>query len=156
MNAKEFQTVVEQLNSTTEIIIQLTKELSEEQLKRKPSENEFSVLEQVWHLRDIEVEGYSVRIKKLLTEDRPTLQDINGAKLAVERGYNNLNLEPGLEQFIQARKENVGLLQGLTPEDLSRSGTFENAEEITLERVILMMREHDAEHLNELRELVRG
>jgi hypothetical protein len=156
MNQIEFHAIVEYLNNTPDVISQLTRDLSEEQLKRKPSENEFSVLEQVWHLRDIEVEGYSVRIKKLLTEDRPTLHDINGAKLANERGYNNLNLKPGLEQFIQARKENVGILQGLTLEDLSRSGTFENAAEVPLERVILMMREHDAEHLNQLRELVRG
>jgi hypothetical protein len=91
----------------------------------------------------------------LLTEDQPTLHDINGAKLAAERGYNNLNLQPGLEQFIQARKENISKLKGLAIEELSRSGTFENAEGITLERVILMMREHDAEHLNELGELLR-
>jgi hypothetical protein len=155
MDQKEFHAIVAYLNSTPEVISQLTRDLSEEQLKRRPSENEFSALEQVWHLRDIEVEGYSVRIKKLLTEDQPTLHDINGAKLAAERGYNNLNLQPGLEQFIQARKENISKLKGLAIEELSRSGTFENAEGITLERVILMMREHDAEHLNELGELLR-
>jgi len=56
--------------------------LTGEQQRRKPSLEEFSLLEYVCHLRDLELEGYRVRIERMLREDRPLLPDFDGAKAA--------------------------------------------------------------------------
>ena len=40
------------------------------------------MLEHVCHLRDIEVEGYAPRLKRILSEDGPFLPDIDGRRLA--------------------------------------------------------------------------
>jgi len=42
----------------------------------------FSPVEQVWHLADLEREGFGVRIRRLQTEAKPHLPDFNGTKVA--------------------------------------------------------------------------
>src|SRR5688500_19594160 len=39
------------------------------------------------YLRDIETEGYTVRIGQLLEEEDPLLRDLDGDRLAIERRY---------------------------------------------------------------------
>ena len=153
MNAQEFQQLVEFLEGTPERIRQLTGRLSEEELKYKPSADEFSALEQVCHLRDIEEEGYSLRIRKIMNENRPALPDLDGSRLARERDYNNQDFASALQAFGDAREENVRLVRTLTSEQLNRSGMLEGVGEVTIERLLLLMREHDQGHLGELSNL---
>ena len=120
---------------------------SEEQLRKRRADDEFSAVETICHLRDIEVEGYTVRINRLLNEELPSLPDIDGARLAVERHYNSQNIQQALDAFRQARIQNVRILRGLAPEQLGRAGTLEGVGDVTLERLLLMMREHDEDHL---------
>jgi hypothetical protein len=53
----------------------------------KPSPEVFSVVEHLCHLRDLEAEGYQLRIRRLVEEDLPTLDEIDGSAWAAERGY---------------------------------------------------------------------
>jgi hypothetical protein len=76
----------------------------------KPSPDEFSVLENICHLRDIEIEGYTVRIQRILSEDRPFLPDLDGTRLAIERDYNRQRLSEELSLFSQARRHNLAVL----------------------------------------------
>src|ERR1700680_1337879 len=139
MKQQEFQSLVEFLEETPKVIQRLTDGLSREQLTQRPSEGEFSVLEHVWHLRDIEHEGYAVRIEKLLTEDNPALQDIAGARLAAERGYHDLDFSKGLAEFSRGRKDNIGVVKNLSDAQLKRRGRFEAGHEVTLEKVLVML-----------------
>src|SRR5262245_53798076 len=66
----------------------LTAGLDERSLAQKPSAEAFSIRENVHHLRDIEVEGFSQRLRRLLSEEQPHLEGIDGDRLAVERRYN--------------------------------------------------------------------
>src|SRR5262249_38453892 len=116
-------------------------------LRKKPSEADFSIAENLCHLRDIEHEGYSVRLRRLLEEERPFLPDINGGRLARERDYNSQPVPSALEQFAGERMGNVALLYGLKAEQLSRSGTLEGVGDITVEALLGIMQQHDREHL---------
>src|SRR5215470_5795814 len=51
-----------------------------------PSEP-FTAIEQICHVRDIEVDGYHARFHRTLHEVNPTLFSIDGAALAKERSY---------------------------------------------------------------------
>ena len=64
----------------------------------------FSPVEQVWHLADLEREGFGVRIERLRTETNPHLPDFDGAKIARERNYRALSLSEGLRAFEAARE----------------------------------------------------
>lgn len=153
MTDKEFQRTVKSLQKAPETIRQLVWGLPDKSLTWKPSDTEFSILGHICHLRDIEKEGYAVRIAKLLAEVEPFLPDIDGNKLAEERVYNRQDFRAALLEFTLARENNVRVLKGLTLDQLSRSGIFENAGSVSLERLVLIMREHDREHFKELTDL---
>jgi hypothetical protein len=153
MTDQEFHELIEFLEETPEMVRQLTIEMSERDLKWKPSESEFSALEQVCHLRDLEREGYTVRIRKILTENKPSLPDFDGGRIAVERDYNQQNFETAIQDFASARRENVSAARTLSSGKLHNGGVLEGVGEITLARLFMLMREHDQSHLEELRDL---
>jgi putative acetyltransferase len=122
----------------------------EAQVRRKPSPNEFSALEHVCHLRDLEWEGYRARLDRLLSEDKPLLVNIDGDLWARERDYNREDLLQALQSFQDGRLANVLALEKLRPAQLERSGVLEGVGQITVKRLFELMREHDAEHLRSL------
>ncbi|MBV9211077.1 MAG: DinB family protein [Acidobacteria bacterium] len=153
MTRNELEDLARFLEETPAKISRLAEGLNETESRWKPAPNEFSVVENVCHLRDIELDGYALRIQKILREDEPFLPDLNGAQLAQERLYNEQELEAALDAFKDARRTNVLALKNLSPAELERRGVFENTGAITLSRLLEMMREHDMAHLAELKGL---
>jgi hypothetical protein len=150
-----FEKLIENLAKTPDDVASLLREISSEAVLIKPSAEEFSVLENICHLRDIEIEGYSTRIRRILSEEHPLLADIDGSRLAVERAYNQQNLNEALQAFSKARQQNVALLRSTNEEQLSRSGELEGVGKVTLGKLLLLMNEHDEGHLDELRMICR-
>jgi hypothetical protein len=114
----------------------------------------FALVEQIWHLADLEQEGFAVRIDRILRESHPLLADFPGGKLARERRYIEQPLLPALQRFEEARAANVARLTAVTSDEWLRSGEQEGVGEVTLGRVAEMMMEHDASHAAELRDLL--
>jgi DinB superfamily len=150
----EFNEQLDRLIRTPREIAKFLSGVSAESIRIRPTSEEFSILESVCHLRDIEVEGYSVRIRRLLKENNPQLPDIDGSRLATERDYNSQRLDPALEAFATARESNVEILRRANQNDLNRRGVLEGVGEITLHSILAMMVEHDEGHLDELRRAV--
>jgi hypothetical protein len=153
MTNQELQEIVTFLEETPGHIRQLAAEMALQDLKWKPSVDEFSAVEQVCHLRDLEREGYGARIKKLLTENEPALPDFDGSRIARERDYNSQDFESAFQEFALARAENVRVMKTLSPDQLNRSGVLEGVGAITLGKLFWLMREHDQSHREELSEL---
>ena len=153
MTQEQLREVVAFLEETPEQIRLLASGLASEELRWKPSADEFSVLEQVCHLRDLEREGYGKRISRLLSESEPLLTDFDGGRLAKERDYNSQSYESGLGDFARARDLNLRLVKTLSPNHLLRSGVLDGVGAITLGRLLLLMQEHDQSHLDELKDL---
>lgn len=153
MTPEDFQALMAFLEETPENVRQSSADLTDEERTWKPSDSEFSALEQVCHLRDIEQEGYAVRIDRLLTQDRPLLEDIDGSRLAVERSYNRQPYGTALQEFTRARIENVKRLRTVSLEQLESRGVLQGVGEITLGRLLELMREHDQCHRDELKGL---
>jgi hypothetical protein len=149
----ELEPVIKFLEETPALVRRMTDGLGAEELRRKPVAEEFSFVEHACHLRDIEREGYRERIRKLLSETRPLLADIDGGRLARERRYNEQDFGEGLSAFERARGENVSALRALSAEELGRAGTFEGAGDITLGELVTMMCEHDRAHREEIASL---
>ncbi len=145
--------VIEFLEETPAVCRKLAQGLADGDLRWKPAGDQFSFVENACHLRDIEVEGYGARIRKLMTEDGPQLPDVDGPRLARERDYNSQDFAAALDEFARARAENVRAIKNLSPEQLNRSGVLEGVGHITLGRLFLLMREHDESHRQELVEL---
>ena len=154
MKPEELVRFLTTLGETPDRILQLTQGLDHQALTWKPSSKDFSILENVCHLRDIEAEGYNVRIERLLTEDRPRLPDVDGTRLAQERDYNAQDLKAALQGFRAARVRSLQLLKGVRPAALERDSELETVGRITLEGILLKMVEHDRGHIDEVRQLV--
>jgi hypothetical protein len=150
---QELSGIIASLEETPEVVRRLRDGFEGDELRTRADDGSFSLVEQVCHLRDIEREGYGARIEKILSEELPPLADIKGGALAAERRYNEQRFEEGLEEFSEARRRNASVLRGLTDAQFERRGALEGVGEVTLARLVSMMREHDAEHLDQLREL---
>jgi hypothetical protein len=152
-NGTDFANLLEFLRDTPNKLTQLTDGLLLAELRLKRSEDEFSVLENLCHLRDLELQGYTPRIIRMLNEKNPELADFDGARVAAESDYNNEQPDLALRTFQTARSENVGRLSSRADEELAREATLEGVGKITLRRLAEMMREHDEGHIEDLRVL---
>ena len=149
----ELESLFAYLAETPATVEEMLNGLTDEDRRWKPPGGEFSALENVCHLLDIEREGYAVRIERLLVEDGPRLPDIDGSRLAEERDYNKQNLETALAAFKRTREGNVRVVKALSPEQLARAGTLETVGPITVRDLLVMMRAHDEAHRRELTRL---
>lgn len=127
--------------------------ICESELSRKPSGDVFSLRENVLHLRDIDIEGFEKRVVAILTQDHPLLPNVDGAKLARERDYNNQPLLPALEAFAASRARSI---ERLRDADLDRTAEFEGHGTVTLRRVLELWMEHDAGHIADIEALLAG
>ncbi len=111
-----------------------------------PSEH-FTAIEQVCHIRDIEIEGYHVRFHRTLREDKPLLESIVSEPLAIERAYGTQNASEVFASFRAARAQTVALIRGLSTEQLSRKAEFEGYGPLTLRSLVHYLCSHDQQHL---------
>lgn len=134
-------------------ISELIKGLSDSELHWRNSESEFSAVENICHLRDLETRGYATRITRMLDEVDPALADFDGARVAAESNYNEEQLDVAFQSFLLTRKQSTAKLRSLTEEQLLRAGKLEGVGRITLKRLAEMMSEHDEGHIEDLRVL---
>jgi hypothetical protein len=118
--------------------------------QRGAANGNFSVHQHVCHLRDIDIEGYRMRIERMLSEVIPTLVDLDGAKLARERNYHRQDVRTAQAAWAAVRADLVRRLAGLTQAERQRTGVMEGVGEITVDGLIEMMLAHDREHRDDL------
>ena len=107
----------------------------------------FAPIEHVCHLRDIETDGYHVRIRRLLKEENPSLASIDGNALAVERRYVEASVAEALQAFRDARRETLAIVRGLGEAELDRGGVFAEYGALTLRGLLHYLLSHDQQHL---------
>lgn len=124
--------------------------LGAEQITRPGPDGLFSPVEQVWHLADLERDGFGARIDRLRSEQDPHLPDFDGAAVAAARGYRSLSIDSGLSAFRAARADNVRKLRALADDEWVRSGTQDGVGRVSLCDIPSMVRQHDAAHKQEI------
>jgi hypothetical protein len=123
-------------------------------LGRQPTAGEFSLVEHACHLRDVEREAYLVRVGRMLSETRPSLEPFDGGAVAAARDYPAQDAFAAARDFAASRAQLVLLLQALTPEILAREGAFGDRR-VCFADVIAMMVAHDQEHRDDIERLLR-
>lgn len=124
--------------------------LTPEQTRQQGPDGAFSPVEQVWHLADLECEGFGSRIDRLLSEPEPRLPDFDGATVAAARHYRSLSLAAGLAAFRAARQQNLTRLRTVGPVDWNRSGQQDGVGRVSLCDMPSFMSQHDAAHRAEI------
>lgn len=111
-----------------------------------PSET-FTAIGQLCHIRDIEIDGYHVRLRRLLDEDQPGLVSIDSYQVARERRYPDAPAGELFAAFRQARALTVDLLESLSDSQWRRSGVFEGYGPVTVAGLAHYLCSHDQQHL---------
>lgn len=104
-------------------------------------------IEQICHVRDIEIEGYQRRFRRTLAEVNPVLESIDTEALARDRGYIDADANQVLAAFHSARGQTLALLTGLSPEQYERRAIFEGYGPVTLRGLVHYLCSHDQQHL---------
>jgi hypothetical protein len=111
-----------------------------------PSEP-FTAIEQVCHVRDIEIEGYHQRFSRTLTEETPLLPSIDSEAVAKERNYGAADTRRVFAEFRAARATTVALLRGMDQAQLARRARFEGYGSVSLRALVHYLCSHDQQHL---------
>ncbi|MEO8023843.1 DinB family protein [Polaromonas sp.] len=111
-----------------------------------PSET-FTAIGQLCHVRDIEIDGYHVRLERMLHENEPVLASLDGYLLAKQRNYQSASAAEVLPAFAAARTKTLRIISALTPVDLDRRSVFEGYGELTLRSLVHYLCSHDQQHL---------
>ena len=118
-----------------------------------PSEP-FTAIEQICHVRDIEIEGYQVRFRRTLEESTPLLPSIDSEAVARERAYGAADPAMVFAEFRAARAQTLALLHGLDAAQLERAAVFEGYGPVSLRGLIHYLCSHDQQHLSGLQWLL--
>ena len=133
----------------------LTRNLSEDALRRQPASGEWSVIETACHIRDVE-QLYAERFTKIAHLERPRFWAMNNERLASARRYREADLESVLKEFRQRRSDTLLLLRALPHPIWQRTGIHPDRGEMTIEQLATRLGQHDQRHLGEIRALSQG
>ena len=104
-------------------------------------------IEQICHVRDIEIDGYQQRIERALTQHNPLLGSIETYDLAKERDYAHDEPAEVLAAFRTARAITVRRIAALDEKALDRPAEFEGYGAVTVRGLVHDLCSHDQQHL---------
>jgi len=111
-------------------------------------------IEQLCHVRDIEIDGYHVRIQRTLTENNPALAALDTDALARVRHYRTADAAEVLAAFRAARAKTIATVSALPGEQFDRRASFEGYGPVTLRGLLHYLCSHDQQHLSGLQWLL--
>ena len=159
MTRRDLETLLLTLESTPALLLHAAASFSPRQARVRPCRGGFSFVENVWHLADLEREGYGARIDRILGEENPGLENFDGEQVARDRNYQDKDVARGIAAFKRARAANLDKLRRVAGAQWDRSGSQEGVGRVTLADIPRMMSEHDRSHgdeISDLLALVRG
>jgi hypothetical protein len=113
----------------------------------------FTAIERLCACRDTEIDGYEMHISRTVTEDNPTLTDMDALALREDRGYGDADADEVLASFRAARKRTLSILEGLTPDQWRRPACLNGVNTTTL-GLVHLLGSHDYQCLASLQWLM--
>ena len=144
---------IERLAAMPEFLHAAIAAVDDAQARVRPDAHGFSLVDHACHLRDLEREGYLVRVRRLLAERDPVLEPFDGDAVAAARDYPSQDVHAAARDFAAAREELLAIASRLTPAELAREGRFGDRR-VCLADVIAMMVAHDGEHRLDIERLM--
>ena len=122
-------------------------------LERRTAPDTFCLIEHACHLRDLEREGYLVRLRRIMYEAEPVLAGFEGDVIARQRDYMKQDAFDAAHQFAVTRAGFLMLARTVKEVDMRRTARF-MGRTVTVCDLLGMMVEHDREHCREIAALV--
>lgn len=145
--------LVERLAATPGRIAAAATGRSPEDLAATPSEDEWSAVAVLAHLRASD-DILSPRLTAMLVREEPSLPALDDRRWGEVMGYADADFQELLAAFTFRRAELVRVLRRLAPGDWQRAGHHEARGRITLLDTLRHLVEHEAEHCRQLEMLL--
>ena len=143
------------MKSTPAVLKEILAPLPQKEWKFSPFKDEWSIVEIVSHMRDVEREVNLPRIEAFLSEENPFITAGDTDVWAAERCYAQQDGNAVLSDFLAARMETLSVLMTLKGKDWLRSGRHAIFGPITLEEQLGFIAEHDRVHLIQINEIIK-
>jgi hypothetical protein len=140
------ENLVEALRATPHTLTALLRAVTPERARVvRGNAGDWSVLEVVCHLRDVE-ERALVRMRALRDQEYPRIRGYDPEALAKERRYAAEDLARAVAAFQGFRATHTAELAALRPDEWDRSGIHEEFGELSIHNHTLSLVWHDAIH----------
>ena len=127
----------------------IVRNLTEGQLTTPYLEGEWTVAQNVHHLADSHLNSF-IRLKLILTEDRPTLKPYDQEAWAEKVDGDNAAIESSLAILSGLHSRWVTLFESLPEEEWSRTGLHPEIGEITVEDLLQTYAAHGEGHIDQI------
>lgn len=128
--------------------------LTDEQLDRRPSPSDWTAREVVHHLADSETRS-TIRLRKLLAEEAPTIHGYDEERYARELHYDR-PIAGSLAVLRAVRASNVELLERLTDADFARTGTHTESGPYSVDTWLDLYAAHAHDHADQATRAATG
>ena len=149
----DLESFTARLSRNAETIQSLAQGVPEEQARWKPEPEEWSILEVINHLYDEEREDFRLRLDLTLHHPAQPWPGIDPAGWAVERKYNERDLQESLANLLEERQHSVAWLEGLSSPDWEAHYDHPRWGKFLAGTLMASWLAHDFLHLRQLTEL---
>jgi len=143
------ETILAVLRATPAVVDAFSGEFDSNQWDEHPQPGEWNYTEIMCHLRDVDSEVNSPRIKQVLDESNPFLPGIDSDKWAQERLYYCQNGPEALRDFTTSRIQLLNLLDSLDAADWERSASHAIFGPTSLKELVSIIVGHDQLHIQQ-------
>ncbi|MFM7678206.1 MAG: DinB family protein [Roseiflexaceae bacterium] len=123
--------------------------LTDTQLTFRPHDKEWSILENIGHLIDID-RLYVERIDLMLSSERPHFAPFNPDDQVTAGMYQAKLLAELMATYTELRQATVAGLSTMAPDELTRVGIHTRFGEITIMRLVEILVNHDEVHYTQM------
>ncbi len=149
MDTQSRRTLIEKYKDGYRAVSDALRGISERELDAHPAPGKWSAREIVHHLADSEMTS-AIRLRRLIAEDRPTIQGYDQEDFA-RRLYYNRPIQASLDAFRLARETTAQILERMTEAEWAREGTHSESGRYTVERWLEIYADHAHNHADQVR-----
>ena len=144
--------IIEALRLLPERVSEEVKGLSEEKLRFRAGEGQWSLKEVIGHLRDFAEIDHD-RLCRMIKLERPILPGFDQEVLIRERNYQEADLQAVLDELASFRRETVQVLTELVDANWARTGQHLERGTLSIRQHVEHLVDHEVVHLEQIRAL---
>jgi len=129
---------------------QVAEGLGVDHMRRRPKEGEWCIKEVMAHLLDTETAVFLPRLRRMVSEDRPTFQPFSPETWARSSDHREGRFADDLAAFASARRQTIAFLRSLPPAAATRVGLSAYFGPVTVAQFATHIVDHDLEHLAQM------
>jgi uncharacterized damage-inducible protein DinB len=148
-------TLIENYLAGVKSLRDAVKGMSADQLKARPVAGKWSTLEVVCHLSDFDP-VLADRMKRIISQDNPTLLGADERRYAAALAYHDRNVEEELVIIENTRRQLARILRKLPDDAYQRTGNHNERGSVTLEKMLTITTNHIPHHVNFIKEKRRA